>query len=129
MLLVISCAFSNKQTKGIILSNHSPRQGASEGVNCDVGPVLNLRPSAEKFEERMTIIIIIERIIIVLSKSKLIYSFELIHSHGLVSGISSLSIFLLMRPENLLLAGLAKSLDLKKCFLSRNMFTNGMCKF
>ena len=84
-----------------------------------MGLVLNLRPSAEKFEERTTIIIIIQRIIIVLSKSKLICSFELIHSHGLASGISSLSIFSLMRPENLLLAGLAKSLDLKKRFFIR----------
>ena len=29
MMLVISCAFLNKQTEGIILSNHSPRQVAS----------------------------------------------------------------------------------------------------
>ena len=72
MLLVISCAFLNKQTEAIILSNHAPWQGASEGVNCDVDPVLNLIPSAEKFQERLTIIIIIDRIMIVLSKSKLI---------------------------------------------------------
>ena len=34
-----------------------------------------------------------------------------------MSGITSLSMFSLMRPENLLLAGLAKSLLLKKYFL------------
>ena len=80
------------------------------------GPVLNLKPSEEKFEERMTIKIIIERIIKALLKSKVIYSFELIYSHGLVSRITSLSMFSLIRPESLLLAGLAKSLVLKKCF-------------
>ena len=79
---------------------------------------MNLKPSAEKFEERMTIKMIIERIIKSLLKSKLVDSFELIYNHGLVSGISSLSMILLMIPENLLLAGLVKSLVLKKwlCF-------------
>ena len=31
-------------------------------VNCDVSPVLNLKPKAEKFEETMAIKIIIKRI-------------------------------------------------------------------
>ena len=79
-------------------------------------PVLNLKPSAEKFEERMIIKMIVERIIKELLKSKIIYSFELIYSPGLVPGITSLSMFVLMRPESLLSAGLAKSLVLKKCF-------------
>ena len=78
--------------------------------------VLNLKPSAEKFEEGMTIKMINERIIKTLLKRKIIYSFELIYNHGLVSGITSLSMFLMMRPKNLLLAGLAKYLVLKKCF-------------
>ena len=77
-------------------------------------PVLNLKPNAEKFEERMTVKMIFERIIKALLKSKTIYSFELIYSHGLASEITSLSMFLLMRPEGLLLARLAKSLVLKK---------------
>ena len=51
-----------------------------------------------------------------------IYSFELIYSHGLVSGITSLSMFLMMRPESLLLAWLGESLDLKICL---SFFTNG----
>ena len=71
---------------------------------------MNLKPSAEKFEEGMTVEMINERIIKALLKSKIIYSFELIYGHGLVSGITSLSMFLLVRPKNLLLAGLAKSL-------------------
>ena len=63
----------------------------------------------------MKVKMIIERIMKALLKSKLIYSSELIH-HGLVFGITSLSMFLLRRPEYLLLAGLAKSLVLKKRF-------------
>ena len=59
---------------------------------------------------------IIERIIRVVLKSKIIYSFELIYGHVLVSGITSLSVLLLIRSVSLLLAGLAKSLILKKCF-------------
>ena len=77
---------------------------------------MNLKPSAEKFEEGMTVKLINERKIKVILKSKIIYSFELIYSHGLVSEITSLSIFLLMRPKNFVLAGLAKSLVLKKYF-------------
>ena len=79
-------------------------------------PVLILKPSEEKFEKRMTIKMIIERIIKALLKSKIVYSFELIYSHGLVSAITSLSVLLLVRPKSVLLAGLAKSLVLKKCF-------------
>ena len=71
-------------------------------MNCDVNPVLNLKPKAEKFEERVTVKIIIERIISIIEGQN-IYSFELIYSHGLVSGITSLSMFI-MRPESLLLA-------------------------
>ena len=91
-------------------------------------PVLNLKPSAEKFEERMAIKIIVEPIIKALLKSKIIYGFELIYSHDLVSGITSLSTFLLMRPECLLLAKLAKYF----CFYQEicfSFFTNGACKF
>ena len=77
---------------------------------------MNLKPSAEKFEEGITVKMINERIIKALLKSKIIYNFGLIYSRGLVSGITSLSMFLLMRPKNLLLAGLARSLVLKKCF-------------
>ena len=61
---------------------------------------------------KMTIV----RIIKALLKSKIIYNFELIYRHGLVSGITSLSMFLLKRPTSLLLAGLAKYLVLEKCF-------------
>ena len=76
---------------------------------------MNLKPSAEKFEEGMAVKMINERLIKALLRSKIIYSFELlIYSHGLVSGITSFSMFLLMKPKNLLLAGLAKSLVLKK---------------
>ena len=59
---------------------------------------------------------IIERIIKALLKRKITCSLELIYSHSLVSGITSLSMLLLMRPESTLLAGIAKSLVLKKCF-------------
>ena len=59
-------------------------------------PVLNLKPSAEKFEEGIAVKMIVERIIKALFKSEMIYSFELIYTHGLVSGITSLSMFLLM---------------------------------
>ena len=47
------------------------------------------------FEQRMIII----RIIKVFLKRKLIYSFKLIYSRGLVSGITSLSMFLLTRSK------------------------------
>ena len=72
----------------------------------------------------MKVKLIIECIMKALLKSEIIYSFELIYNHGLVSGITSLSMFLL-RPEYLLLAGLAKSLVLKKyfCFLQDICFS------
>ena len=94
---------------------------------------MNLKPKVEKFEGKMTFKMIIGLIAKALLKSN-IYSFELIFSHGLVSGITSLSMFLLMRPESLLLAGLAKSLVLKKCFcfyqeICFSFFTNGASKF
>ena len=73
-------------------------------MNCDVNAALNLKPKAEKFEERVTVTIVIERIIKSIIEEQNIYSFELIYSHGLVSGITSLSMFLMMRPESLLLA-------------------------
>ena len=76
---------------------------------------------------------IIERIIRVVLKNKMIYGFELIYGHVLVSGITSLSMLLMMRSESLLLAGLAKSLILTKCFcfyqqIYFSFFTNGACK-
>ena len=64
----------------------------------------------------MKVKMIIEGIVKALLKSKIIYSFELIYNHGLVFGITSWSVFLLRRPKSVLLAGLAKSLLLKKCF-------------
>ena len=97
-------------------------------------PVLNLKPSAEKFKQRIKVKMIIGHIIKALLKSKVIYSFELIYSHGLVSGITSLSMILLMRPESVLLAGLAKFLIFKKCFcfyqeICFSFFTNAICNF
>ena len=72
MLLVIPCAFLNKQTEEIILSNHSPRQVASDKYETVTwNPVLNLKLKAEKFEKRVTVKIIIERIIKALLKSKI----------------------------------------------------------
>ena len=62
---------------------------------------------------KMTIV----RIIKALLKSKIIYNFELIYRHDLVSGITSLSMFLLKTPTNLRLAGLAKYLVLEKGFV------------
>ena len=79
--------------------------------------VLNLKSSAEKFEHRIIKVkMIIEPTIKALLKGKIIYSFELIYGHGLLSGITSLSMFLSRRPESILLAGPAKSLVLKKGF-------------
>ena len=97
-------------------------------------PALNLKPSAEKFEQRMKVKMIIGHIIKALLKSTVIYSFNLIYSHGLVSGITNLSMILLMKPESLLLAGLAKSLIFKKrfCFYQEicfSFFNNAICKF
>ena len=74
MLLLISYAFLNKQAEGIILSNHSLQQVASDsktGKPETWNPVLNLKPKAEKFEERVTVKIIIERIIKALLKGKI----------------------------------------------------------
>ena len=79
-------------------------------------PILKLKPSAERFQQRMRVKMIIERTMKVLLKSKLIYSSELIY-HGLVFGITSLSMFLLRRPEYLLLAGLAKIFGFVKMLL------------
>ena len=95
---------------------------------------MNLKIKANKFEERTAVKIIIERIIKALLKSKIFYSSKLIYSHGLASGIPSLSIFLLMRSEGLLSAGVTKYLVLKKCFyfsqeICFSFFTNGVCKF
>ena len=61
-------------------------------------PVLKLKPRVEIFEQRMKVKMIIEHIIEALLKSKIVYSFELIYSHGLVSGINSLSMLLLREP-------------------------------
>ena len=75
---------------------------------------LNVKLKTEKFEERVTVKIIIERIMKALLKGKIfVCGFELVYSHGLVSGITSLSMFLMMRPGSLVLAGLAKFLVLK----------------
>ena len=72
MLLVISCIFLNKQTEGIIFSNHSPLQVANDKSKIVMwNPVLNLKPKAEKFEEIMTVKMIIECIIKALLKSKI----------------------------------------------------------
>ena len=79
-------------------------------------PVLNLKPSAERFGQRVKVKMVIQSIIKTLLKSKIINSFKLIYSHCLVSRISSLSIFLLKKPENLSLVRLAKSLVLKERF-------------
>ena len=79
-------------------------------------PALNLKPSAKKSEEGITVKMINEHIIKGLLKNKIIYRFKLIYSHARLSGITSLSMFLLMKSKNLLLAGLAKFLVLKKCF-------------
>ena len=58
---------------------------------------MNLKPSAERFEGRMKVKMIIERIMKALLKSKIIYSSKLIYIHGLVPRIISLSMFLLRR--------------------------------
>ena len=79
-------------------------------------PALNLKSKAQKLEDRMIVKMIIERIIKILLKNKIIYSFELICSHHLVSGITSFSMILLMRPECLIVAGITKCLVLTKCF-------------
>ena len=70
----------------------------------------------ERREERKTVKMINEHTIKALLKNRIIYNLELIYSHGLVSEMTSLSMLLLMRPKNLLLARLAKLLVLKKCF-------------
>ena len=67
-------------------------------------PVLNLKSKAEKFEERVTVKMIIKCIIKALSKNKIFNSFALIYNHGLVSGITSLSMILMMTPGSSLLA-------------------------
>ena len=51
----------------MILSNPAPRQVASDKWQIVAwSPVLNLKPKVEKFEERMTVKIIIKRIIIII---------------------------------------------------------------
>ena len=80
---------------------------------------MKLKPRADRLQRRMEVKMIIERIMKALLKSTLIYSSELTDNHGLVFGITSLSMFLLSRFEYLLSAGLAKSLVLKKCFCFR----------
>ena len=51
-----------------------------------------------------------------ITEGQKIYSFELLYRHGLVSEITSLCVFLMMRLESFLLASVAKSLALNKCF-------------
>ena len=77
---------------------------------------MNFKLSAERFERRMKVKMIIELIMKASEKSKIIYSSELFYNHGLVYVITSLSMFLLRRPYYLLLAELVKSLVLKKGF-------------
>ena len=71
MLLVIPCAFLNKQAEGSFLATILLSKW--QVLNCDVkrNPVLNLKPKAEKFEKRVTVKIIIERIIKALLKGKI----------------------------------------------------------
>ena len=54
---LIPCAFLNKKTKGIILSNHSHQQVESDKWFHVMiwNLVLNLKSTTEKFKERMTI--------------------------------------------------------------------------
>ena len=55
----------NKQTERIILSNHSPRTMASVVLKIMTWkPVLILKPSAERFNQRMTFKMMIERMMI-----------------------------------------------------------------
>ena len=90
-------------------------------------PILNLKPSAERFKQRMNIKIITGLIVKALLKGKTNFSFELIYSYGLVSGISSLNMFLLRRPKSLLLARLSKSLVLKPFILKWFCFHQEIC--
>ena len=53
--------------------------------NYDVISVLNLKPRAKRFEQRMKVKMIAEHIIKAFLKNKVIYCFEPIYSHGLVS--------------------------------------------
>ena len=46
---------------------------------------MTLKPRADRFEQKMTVKMIIERIIKALLKSKITDGFELIYSHGLLS--------------------------------------------
>ena len=58
---------------------------------------MKLKPSAERFQRRMKVKMIIERIMKALLKGTLIYSSELIYNRGRVFVIASLSMFLLRR--------------------------------
>ena len=86
-------------------------------------PSENLKPSAERFKQRMNIKMITELIVKALLKGKTNFSFELIYNHGLVSGISSLNLLLLRRPESLLLARLSKSLVLRTFYFKMVLFS------
>ena len=83
-----------------------------------------LKPSTERFEQRMNVRIIVERIIKGLLKNKIIHSSELIYYHSQHYSNTSLTMFLMRRPESFLLTGPAKALVLKKMLLfsSGNMF-------
>ena len=63
-----------------------------------------LKPKVKKFEERVTVKMIIEHDHKSIIEEQNIYNFELIYSHGLVSGITSFSMFSMMSLETLLLA-------------------------
>ena len=86
--------------------------------------VLILKPSTERFEQRMNVKIIVGRIIKGLMKNKTIYRSELIYNHSQHYSNTSLTMFLMRRPESFLLTGPAKALVLKKMLLfsSGNMF-------
>ena len=74
MLLVIPCAFLKSRLKESLLAIIFLGKWQVIIVNCDVNPVLNLKSKAEKFEKRVTVKMIIERIIKALMNSKTLVS-------------------------------------------------------
>ena len=84
--------FINMNTEGIILSNHSPRQVASDKWQSVTWRyALDLKPSTEEFEQKIKVKMIIERIIKALLNRKIIYNFELIYNDCLASRMSLLN--------------------------------------
>ena len=94
--------------------------------------VSNLKTSAEGFEQTMKVKMITERIMKAFLKSKIIYSFELIYNHGLVSGITSLSVFNeeTLKPS---FSWASQIFGFEKCLCFHRIcfsyFANGACKF